>query len=95
MNRRQFLTTLTAVAAAPFLPALPVAAPLSPTLMFHKNAFAFAIAPISRFDCLYGFSSIRPEFACHVDGAPLLAGPNYARYLAADAAIQERLSSMV
>ena len=68
MNRRSFLQTLTAVFVAPLLVA--AAPPVTPRLMFHKDAFAFMAAdlrmPTTRMDILYGWSTVRPGLVCRV-----------------------------
>lgn len=66
ISRRGFLGALSALAVTPFLPACdPVIAPLA----FHPNAFVMAMEPVSltRFDVIYGFRALQPEFACRIE----------------------------
>ena len=100
MNRRGFLGSLAALAVAPFVPT-PATVPAA-SLAFHpsvlgiaaweSDAFALTMEPLKRYDCLYGFATIRPQFACRiVDDEPFAASENYRKYLAMDAQIQESL----
>ena len=70
MNRRSFFQrTIGAVLAASAAPFLPKRA-----LVFHRDAFVFAMAPLTRLDCLYGFAALRPEVACHIADYPMDLG---------------------
>lgn len=63
MNRRQFLKTLAAV------PLAPLVMQQAPGLRFHPDAFSMVMQPPApyafpaRYDVLYGFGTVRPDFA--------------------------------
>ncbi len=91
IHRRGFLASLAALVCAPFVPA--VKAPTTQSLMFHPDAFALAMQPITRLDVLYGFGVLNPSFSCRVicDETSWKPKGSFQNYLAADAAIQESL----
>lgn len=73
MNRRSFLSALTAgVAALCGLKPHAAVTPMLQGLSFHPDAFALVSAPMPmRYDVLYGFAKLNPAFAVRVMDEPL------------------------